>query len=113
MFGRFDVGRILVMLDRGDYWQCAFVIPKGAAERVRAEGVDKVRATIAHLAPMLAGRLGELKTIEDLKLLTVGVDRLETWWRPGALCIGDAAHTMATAPTPSARPSPRCPANAT
>jgi 2-polyprenyl-6-methoxyphenol hydroxylase-like FAD-dependent oxidoreductase len=94
VFGRFDAGRILVMLDRGDYWQCAFVIPKGAAERVRAEGIDKVRATIAQLAPMLANRVDELKTIDDLKLLTVGVDRLETWWRPGALCIGDAAHTM-------------------
>jgi 2-polyprenyl-6-methoxyphenol hydroxylase-like FAD-dependent oxidoreductase len=94
IFGRFDVGRILVMLDRGDYWQCAFVIPKGAAERVRAEGIDKVRTIIAKLAPMLADRLDELKTIDDLKLLTVGVDRLETWWRPGALCIGDAAHTM-------------------
>jgi 2-polyprenyl-6-methoxyphenol hydroxylase-like FAD-dependent oxidoreductase len=94
VFGRFDAGRILVMLDRGDYWQCAFVIAKGAAERVRAEGIDKVRATIAALAPMIADRVGELRTIDDLKLLTVGVDRLEQWWRPGALCIGDAAHTM-------------------
>jgi 2-polyprenyl-6-methoxyphenol hydroxylase-like FAD-dependent oxidoreductase len=94
VFGRFDAGRILVMLDRGDYWQCAFVIAKGAAERVRAEGIDKVRATVAALAPMIADRVGELRTIDDLKLLTVGVDRLEQWWRPGALCIGDAAHTM-------------------
>jgi len=94
VFGRFDAGRILVMLDRGDYWQCAFVIAKGAAERVRAEGIDKVRATIAALAPMVADRVDELRTIDDLKLLTVGVDRLERWWRPGALCIGDAAHTM-------------------
>ena len=94
VFGRFDAGRILVMLDRGDYWQCAFVIAKGAAERVRAEGIERVRATIARLAPILAGRLGELRTIDDLKLLTVGVDRLEKWWRPGVLCIGDAAHTM-------------------
>ena len=94
VFGRFDAGRILVMLDRGDYWQCAFVIPKGAAERVRAEGIDKVRSTVAGLAPMIADRVDELRTIDDLKLLTVGVDRLEQWWRPGALCIGDAAHTM-------------------
>jgi 2-polyprenyl-6-methoxyphenol hydroxylase-like FAD-dependent oxidoreductase len=94
VFGRFDAGRILVMLDRGDYWQCAFVIAKGAAERIRAEGIEKVRAAIAQAAPMLAGRLNELRTIDDLKLLTVGVDRLEKWWRPGALCIGDAAHTM-------------------
>jgi 2-polyprenyl-6-methoxyphenol hydroxylase-like FAD-dependent oxidoreductase len=94
VLGRFDPGSILVMLDRGDYWQCAFIIPKGAAERVRAEGIEKVRATIARLAPEVADRLGELRTIDDLKLLTVGVDRLKTWWKPGALCIGDAAHTM-------------------
>ena len=94
VLGRFDAGTILVMLDRGDYWQCAFVIPKGAAERVRAEGIEKVRATIARLAPEVADRLDELRTLDDLKLLTVGVDRLEKWWKPGVLCIGDAAHTM-------------------
>jgi 2-polyprenyl-6-methoxyphenol hydroxylase-like FAD-dependent oxidoreductase len=94
LLGRFDAGSILVMLDRGDYWQCAFVIPKGAAERVRAEGIEKIRATIARLAPEVADRMGELRTMDDLKLLTVGIDRLKTWWKPGALCIGDAAHTM-------------------
>ncbi len=94
MMGRFDAGSILVMLDRGDYWQCAYVIPKGAAERVRAGGVEKVRATVSRLMPFLADRVGELATMDDLKLLTVGVDRLRTWWRPGVLCIGDAAHTM-------------------
>jgi len=94
VLGRFDAGSILVMLDRGDYWQCAFVIPKGAAERVRAEGIEKARATIARLAPEIADRLDELRSIDDLKLLTVGIDRLEKWWKPGALCIGDAAHTM-------------------
>jgi 2-polyprenyl-6-methoxyphenol hydroxylase-like FAD-dependent oxidoreductase len=94
LLGRFDAGSILVMLDRGDYWQCAFVIPKGAAERVRAEGIEKIRATIARLAPEVADRMSELRTIDDLKLLTVGIDRLKTWWKPGALCIGDAAHTM-------------------
>jgi len=94
VLGRFAAGAILVMLDRGDYWQCAFVIPKGAAERVRGEGIEKVRATIARLAPEVADRLDELRTLDDLKLLTVGVDRLEKWWKPGVLCIGDAAHTM-------------------
>jgi 2-polyprenyl-6-methoxyphenol hydroxylase-like FAD-dependent oxidoreductase len=94
MMGRFDAGSILVMLDRGDYWQCAYVIPKGSAERVRAEGIDKVRATISRLMPAFADRVGELATMDDLKLLTVGVDRLVTWWKPGVLCIGDAAHTM-------------------
>jgi len=94
VMGRFDAGSILVMLDRGDYWQCAYVIPKGSAEKVRAEGIGKVRATIGRLVPAFADRLGELATMDDLKLLTVGVDRLEKWWRPGVLCIGDAAHTM-------------------
>jgi 2-polyprenyl-6-methoxyphenol hydroxylase-like FAD-dependent oxidoreductase len=94
VLGRFEAGSILVMLDRGDYWQCAYVIPKGAAERVRAEGIEKIRATIARLAPEVADRVGELGTIDDLKLLTVGVDRLTKWWKPGVLCIGDAAHTM-------------------
>jgi 2-polyprenyl-6-methoxyphenol hydroxylase-like FAD-dependent oxidoreductase len=92
--GRFDVGSFLVMLDRGDYWQCAYVIPKGGADKVRAAGIEAVRATIGRLVPALADRLGELGSMDDLKLLTVGVDRLETWWKPGVLCIGDAAHTM-------------------
>jgi 2-polyprenyl-6-methoxyphenol hydroxylase-like FAD-dependent oxidoreductase len=82
------------MLDRGDYWQCAYVIAKGSADRVRAEGIEKFRARIAKLMPLLADRLEELQSVDDLKLLTVGVDRLETWWKPGLLCIGDAAHTM-------------------
>ena len=94
VMGRFDAGSILVMLDRGDYWQCAYVIPKGSAEKVRAEGIEKIRATIGRLMPAFTDRLGELATMDDLKLLTVGVDRLEKWWRPGVLCIGDAAHTM-------------------
>jgi len=94
VMGRFDAGSILVMLDRGDYWQCAYVIPKGGADKVRAEGIEKVRATIGRMVPTFAGRLGELEAMDDLKLLTVGVDRLETWWKPGVLCIGDAAHTM-------------------
>jgi 2-polyprenyl-6-methoxyphenol hydroxylase-like FAD-dependent oxidoreductase len=92
--GRFDVGSILVLLDRGDYWQCAYVIPKGSAEKVRAEGIEKVRQTVSRLMPAFADRVGELRTMDDLKLLTVGVDRLRTWWKPGVLCIGDAAHTM-------------------
>jgi 2-polyprenyl-6-methoxyphenol hydroxylase-like FAD-dependent oxidoreductase len=94
VMGRFDAGSALVTLDRGDYWQCAYLIPKGAAERVRADGIDRLRATIGRLVPAFADRLHELRTMDDLKLLTVGVDRLEKWWKPGVLCIGDAAHTM-------------------
>lgn len=92
--GRFDRGSILVMLDRGDYWQCAYVIAKGSAERLKAEGIEKFRASLARLMPFLADRVHELATVDDLKLLTVGVERLDTWWKPGVLCIGDAAHTM-------------------
>jgi 2-polyprenyl-6-methoxyphenol hydroxylase-like FAD-dependent oxidoreductase len=92
--GRFDPGSILVMLERGDYWQCAYVIAKGSADRVKAEGIEKFRVRIASLMPFLADRLGELSDVGDLRLLTVGVERLEKWWKPGLLCIGDAAHTM-------------------
>jgi 2-polyprenyl-6-methoxyphenol hydroxylase-like FAD-dependent oxidoreductase len=92
--GRFDRGSILVMLDRGDYWQCAYVIGKGSAETLKAAGIEKFREKIAQLMPFLADRVHELATVDDLKLLTVGVERLEKWWKPGVLCIGDAAHTM-------------------
>lgn len=92
--GRFDTGSILVMFDRGDYWQCAFVIAKGSADALKAAGIEPFRARLARLMPFLADRVHELASVDDLKLLTVGVDRLEKWWRPGVLCIGDAAHTM-------------------
>jgi 2-polyprenyl-6-methoxyphenol hydroxylase-like FAD-dependent oxidoreductase len=92
--GRFDRGSILVMLDRGDYWQCAYVIAKGSAETLKAAGIEAFRARIAALMPFFADRVHELGTVDDLKLLTVGVDRLDRWWKPGLLCIGDAAHTM-------------------
>jgi 2-polyprenyl-6-methoxyphenol hydroxylase-like FAD-dependent oxidoreductase len=92
--GRFDRGSIFVMLDRGDYWQCAFVIAKGSAETLKAAGIEAFRERIVKAMPFVADRVHELATVDDLKLLTVGVDRLEKWWKPGLLCIGDAAHTM-------------------
>jgi len=92
--GRFDRGSILVMLDRGDYWQCAYVISKGSAGALKAAGIETFRAKIAELMPFVADRVHELATVDDLKLLTVGVERLDKWWKPGVLCIGDAAHTM-------------------
>jgi 2-polyprenyl-6-methoxyphenol hydroxylase-like FAD-dependent oxidoreductase len=92
--GRFDRGSILVMLDRGDYWQCAFVIAKGSADRLKAAGIEPFRTRLAQLMPFLADRVHELTSVDDLKLLTVGVERLDKWWKPGVLCIGDAAHTM-------------------
>ncbi len=92
--GRFDSGRIMVMLNRGSYWQCAFVIRKGGIEAIRAAGLPAFRETIADLAPYLGDRLNELASWDDVKLLTVAVDRLRRWHRPGLLCIGDAAHAM-------------------
>jgi 2-polyprenyl-6-methoxyphenol hydroxylase-like FAD-dependent oxidoreductase len=92
--GRFDAGRIFVMLNRHDYWQCAFVIPKGGYDAVRGRGLASFREEIAQLAPYLRDRTGELGDWSDIKLLTVSVDRLRQWYRPGLLCIGDAAHAM-------------------
>ncbi len=92
--GRFDAGVILVTIDRGDYWQCAYVIPKGGAEKIRAQGLPAFREKIVKLVPDLADRMGELASWDDIKLLTVAVDRLERWHKPGLLCIGDAAHAM-------------------
>lgn len=94
VLGRFAAGALLVMLDRGDYWQCAYVIPKGSADAVRAKGIEAFRDRIAAIVPSLRERLSELRDWDDVKLLSVAVDRLETWHKPGLLCIGDAAHAM-------------------
>jgi 2-polyprenyl-6-methoxyphenol hydroxylase-like FAD-dependent oxidoreductase len=93
-FGRIDSGRILVLIERGEHWQCAFVIPKGGFEAVHRRGLPWLRAEIARLAPYLGDRVDELRDWEDIKLLSVAVDRLRQWYRPGLLCIGDAAHAM-------------------
>jgi 2-polyprenyl-6-methoxyphenol hydroxylase-like FAD-dependent oxidoreductase len=92
--GRFDTGRIFIMLNRGDYWQCGFVIPKGSKDQLQAKGLPAFRESVAQLAPFAADRVGELQNWEPIKLLTVQVDRLREWCRPGLLCIGDAAHAM-------------------
>ncbi|TMQ28742.1 MAG: FAD-dependent oxidoreductase [Nitrospirae bacterium] len=92
--GRFDAGRIFIMLNRGDYWQCGFVIPKGSRDRFQGQGLPAFRNAVAQLAPFMADRVGELHYWEPIKLLTVQVDRLRKWYRPGLLCIGDAAHAM-------------------
>src|ERR1700739_968935 len=94
ILGRIDTGRIFVMLNRGDYWQCAFVIPKGGFDEIRARGLPALRQEIAGLAPYLRDRVDELRDWSDVKLLSVSVDRLRAWHRPGLLCIGDAAHAM-------------------
>ncbi len=92
--GRVGAGKILVMLDRGDYWQCAYVIPKGGFEEIRNKGLEAFRAAVVELAPEMRDRVPELKSWDDIKLLTVKVDRLHQWYRAGLLCIGDAAHAM-------------------
>ena len=92
--GRFDAGRIFVSINRGDYWQCGFVIPKGRIEEVRRQGLESFRAKVAGLAPYAKDRVAELRSWDDVKLLTVRVDRLIEWSRAGLLAIGDAAHAM-------------------
>lgn len=92
--GRFDAGAALVLINRREYWQCGYVIPKGAAGEVRAAGLAAFRARLARLLPWAADRLAEIAGWEQVKLLTVQIDRLKHWWRPGLLCIGDAAHAM-------------------
>jgi 2-polyprenyl-6-methoxyphenol hydroxylase-like FAD-dependent oxidoreductase len=92
--GRIQAGHLFVMLDRSDYWQCAFVIPKGGFEALRAQGIETFRKEIVALNPALADRVSEIASWDDVKLLTVLVDRLKCWYRQGLLCIGDAAHAM-------------------
>jgi 2-polyprenyl-6-methoxyphenol hydroxylase-like FAD-dependent oxidoreductase len=93
-FGHIEAGKLMVMLDRGDYWQCAYVIPKGGIERVKSEGLEAFRGRVVDMSPFLSDRVGELKSWDDVKLLSVTVDRLRKWWRPGLICIGDSAHAM-------------------
>jgi 2-polyprenyl-6-methoxyphenol hydroxylase-like FAD-dependent oxidoreductase len=94
LFARIDPGKMMVTFDRGDYWQCAFVIPKGQYDAVKARGLPALLDDIARMAPILKSGLAEVKSWNDVKLLTVAVNRLKRWTRPGLLCIGDAAHAM-------------------
>jgi 2-polyprenyl-6-methoxyphenol hydroxylase-like FAD-dependent oxidoreductase len=94
VLGRLGAGTMIVTIDRTDYWQCAFVIGKGGIGRVHAAGLEAFKAAVAAGARFLSDRVDELKTFDDVKLLSVSVDRLTTWSKPGLLCIGDAAHAM-------------------
>jgi 2-polyprenyl-6-methoxyphenol hydroxylase-like FAD-dependent oxidoreductase len=94
LFARVDPGKMMVTFDRGDYWQCAFVIPKGQYDAVKARGLPALLGDVARMAPILKDGLAEVKSWDDVKLLTVAVNRLKRWTRPGLLCIGDAAHAM-------------------
>jgi len=91
---RIGAGYFFVMIHRGSYWQCAYVIAKGGIDDIRARGLSAFRDELLQAAPMFGDRVGALKDWNDVKLLSVTVDRLERWWQPGLLCIGDAAHAM-------------------
>jgi len=92
--GTIGAGTFVVQIDRGDYWQCAFVVPKGAADDIRSKGLAAFRSDLAHAAPELAPVVDALQDWDQVKLLSVSLDRLTRWWRPGLLAIGDAAHAM-------------------
>jgi 2-polyprenyl-6-methoxyphenol hydroxylase-like FAD-dependent oxidoreductase len=92
--GHIEAGKMFIMIDRENYWQCGFVIAKGAADELRKRGIEQFREDIVRLEPLLRDRVGELRDWDDVSLLTVKVDRLKQWSRPGLLCIGDAAHAM-------------------
>ena len=92
--GRVGAGKLCVMLNRGDYWQIAYLIPKGGADRIRAAGISAFRWDVASVAPELSDRVAEIRDWDEVKLLTVRADRLIRWHKPGYLAIGDAAHAM-------------------
>jgi 2-polyprenyl-6-methoxyphenol hydroxylase-like FAD-dependent oxidoreductase len=92
--GRFGDGRIFVLIDRGAYWQCGYVIAKGTIDEIHRQGIEAFRESVARIVPFPLDRVGEVRGWEDVSLLTVRVDRLSRWYRPGLLCIGDAAHAM-------------------
>jgi 2-polyprenyl-6-methoxyphenol hydroxylase-like FAD-dependent oxidoreductase len=94
VFARIEAGKMMVTFDRGDYWQCAYVIAKGRYDAVRARGLDAFRDDVVSMAPILKWGISDVKTWDDVKLLTVAINRLKRWTRPGLLCIGDAAHAM-------------------
>jgi 2-polyprenyl-6-methoxyphenol hydroxylase-like FAD-dependent oxidoreductase len=94
VLGHLGTDTMIVTIDRTDYWQCAFVIGKGGIGLVHAEGLEAFKAAVADGARFLSDRIGELQSFDDIKLLSVAVDRLTTWSKPGLLCIGDAAHAM-------------------
>jgi 2-polyprenyl-6-methoxyphenol hydroxylase-like FAD-dependent oxidoreductase len=94
LFARIQSGKMLVTFDRGDYWQCAYVIAKGQFGAVKARGLDAFRNDVTSMAPVLSEGMSDVKSWDDVKLLTVAINRLERWTKPGLLCIGDAAHAM-------------------
>ncbi len=94
VFARLEPGKMMVTFDRGTYWQCAYVIAKGQYDAVKARGLDAFQSDVVATAPMLRSGIADVKSWDDVKLLTVAINRMKRWTRPGLLCIGDAAHAM-------------------
>ena len=94
LFARVEPGKMMITFDRGDYWQCAYVIAKGQYDAVKARGLQALRDDVVRMAPVLRSGMADVKSFDDVKLLTVAINRLTRWTRPGLLCIGDAAHAM-------------------
>ncbi|SFP88823.1 2-polyprenyl-6-methoxyphenol hydroxylase [Bradyrhizobium sp. Ghvi] len=94
LFARVEPGKMMVTFDRGDYWQCAYVIAKGQYDAVKARGLQALLDDVVRMAPILKHGVADVKSFDDVKLLTVAINRLKRWTRPGLLCIGDAAHAM-------------------
>ncbi len=94
LFARVEPGKMMVTFDRGDYWQCAYVIAKGQYDAVKARGLAALLDDVVRLAPILKSGISDVKSWDDVKLLTVAINRLKRWTLPGLLCIGDAAHAM-------------------
>jgi 2-polyprenyl-6-methoxyphenol hydroxylase-like FAD-dependent oxidoreductase len=92
--GTIDKGGMVVAIPRGDYWQCAQIIEKGGFASIEARGIAAFRAQIVEIAPGLAAGIGAIRSFDDVKLLSVALDRLTRWSRPGLLAIGDSAHAM-------------------
>jgi 2-polyprenyl-6-methoxyphenol hydroxylase-like FAD-dependent oxidoreductase len=84
----------LVLIDRGDYWQCGYVIRRTTFAEIKAQGIEAFRKMVADVSPLPSRRMDEIRSFEDTSLLAVRIDRLRQWWRPGLICIGDAAHAM-------------------
>lgn len=92
--GHVDPQRGFIMISRGDYWQCGYIIFKGSFDELKAQGIEHLRNLLAAASPFQPSRFEELKSFDDVHLLSIRIDRLKQWWKPGLVCIGDAAHAM-------------------
>ena len=97
VLGNVNYGKALILISRSDYFQAGLIITKGSYDKIKARGIDAFRADIRQIAPYLGERVNELHDWEQIKILTVQINRLQRWYRPGLLCIGDAAHAMSPA----------------